>query len=57
MILSRYLQDNNLSHRIITPYDLQRNLLEQKLQEEGLEWKDKCFNVDSFQGDVLEFIC
>jgi len=36
---------------VITPYDGQRSLIERMLKEEkGLEWADRCFNVDSFQG-------
>ncbi|KAH9983329.1 AAA domain-containing protein, partial [Russula compacta] len=36
---------------IITPYDAQRSKLEKALQGEELNWHDKCFNVDSFQGN------
>jgi len=42
--------------RIITPYDAQRNLIEKELKAKGLEWEDKCFNVDSFQGLFLRDI-
>lgn len=38
------------SFRIITPYDAQRSLIEKMLKSEDLPWKDKVFNVDSFQG-------
>jgi len=47
---------------VITPYDGQRSLIEQMLKQERMEWEDRCFNVDSFQGmfkslhfDVLQF--
>ena len=48
--LAKHLQEENISFRIITPYDAQRSALEQALKEEDLNWEDKCFNVDSFQG-------
>jgi hypothetical protein len=35
---------------ILTAYDAQRNLLEERLKASGLKW-DKVFNVDSFQGN------
>jgi superfamily I DNA and/or RNA helicase len=35
---------------VITPYDGQRSLIEQMLKKENMEWADRCFNVDSFQG-------
>lgn len=50
MLLAQHFQDENISYRIITPYDAQRSALEQALKEEDLNWEDKCFNVDSFQG-------
>lgn len=40
----------NKKFRVITPYDAQRNKLEQALMSAKLPWEDKCFNVDSFQG-------
>jgi hypothetical protein len=48
--LARYLQDEAIPYRIITPYDAQRSALENALKDEDLDWHDKCFNVDSFQG-------
>ncbi len=36
--------------RIVTPYDAQRSLIEKSLKDGKLDWKDKVFNVDSFQG-------
>src|SRR5260221_5804370 len=53
VLLARYLQDLGKSYRIITPYDAQRNELQRALQDEDLNWHDKCFNVDSFQGYSL----
>lgn len=44
------LQAKNKRFRIITPYDAQRNLIEEALKANELEWENKCFNVDSFQG-------
>ena len=38
---------------IITPYDAQRNALENALKSSAVPWEDKCFNVDSFQGEYL----
>lgn len=48
--LGRRLQQEEKNYRIITPYEGQRSFIEMALQDEGLEWGDKCFNVDSFQG-------
>jgi len=53
VLLARYLQDEGKSYRIITPYDAQRSELERALEDEDLNWHDKCFNVDSFQGHFL----
>jgi len=47
------MQADNKRFRIITPYDAQRSLVEEGLKANGLEWEDKCFNVDSFQGLFL----
>lgn len=48
------LQEKNKKFRIITPYDAQRNLIEEGLKTNQLDWEDKCFNVDSFQGLFLQ---
>lgn len=49
--LARLYQSNDMSYRIITPYDSQRNRIEKELKQEGLKWDDKVFrNIDSFQG-------
>ncbi|EPQ54331.1 hypothetical protein GLOTRDRAFT_106780 [Gloeophyllum trabeum ATCC 11539] len=44
-------QARGQAFRLITPYDAQRGLLEKLLKASGLPWQDKCFNVDSFQGN------
>ena len=48
--LAKKLQEQEQNYRIITGYEGQRSHIENLMQEEGLEWGDKCFNVDSFQG-------
>ncbi|KAG6813951.1 hypothetical protein H0H92_005206 [Tricholoma furcatifolium] len=42
--------------RIITPYDAQRSKLESSLKASDIPWEDKCFNVDSFQGNEADYI-
>ena len=54
--IARRYQTLGKSYRVITPYDGQRNRLEQALKNDGLLWEDKCFNVDSFQGTPLYFV-
>ena len=49
-LIAEHLQEQGVSYRILTPYDAQRNALERALKEKELNWHDKCFNVDSFQG-------
>ncbi|KAE9405144.1 hypothetical protein BT96DRAFT_988692 [Gymnopus androsaceus JB14] len=44
------------SYRIVTPYDSQRNYIENSMKAEGLNWEDKVFNVDSFQGNEDNYI-
>ncbi|ETW83206.1 hypothetical protein HETIRDRAFT_444627 [Heterobasidion irregulare TC 32-1] len=56
MLLAQRLQDEGRNFRIITPYDAQRSLIESALKEQGLQWADKCFNVDSFQGNEEDYI-
>lgn len=51
--LARKLEEQDRNYRIITGYEGQRNYIENLMKEEGLEWGDKCFNVDSFQGIFL----
>ncbi|CCM01391.1 uncharacterized protein FIBRA_03442 [Fibroporia radiculosa] len=50
------LHKQSKAFRIITPYDAQRNLLENRLRAVGIPWENKCFNVDSFQGNEEEYI-
>lgn len=50
MKLASKLQENGKSYRIITPYEAQRGYIEDSMKQASLEWGDKCFNVDSFQG-------
>lgn len=47
------MEDLNASYRIITPYDAQRTALENDLKAAGLDWHNKCYNVDSFQGKLF----
>ncbi|KAI0264462.1 P-loop containing nucleoside triphosphate hydrolase protein [Gloeopeniophorella convolvens] len=51
MLLARHLEEEGTPYRLITPYDAQRSALEHALQDAELDWHDKCFNVDSFQGN------
>ena len=44
------LEDINASYRIISPYDAQRAAMENALKQHNLDWHNKCYNVDSFQG-------
>lgn len=48
--IATMLQSKNMSYRIITPYEGQRALVEKTMKELNLDWHDRCFNVDSFQG-------
>jgi len=51
------LQEHEKSYRIITPYSGQRQLIEDKMKETpDLHWGDKCFSVDSFQGNEDDYI-
>ncbi|EPQ54165.1 hypothetical protein GLOTRDRAFT_21752, partial [Gloeophyllum trabeum ATCC 11539] len=54
--IARHLEERKLNYRVITPYDAQRSVLETHFKEHGLTWKDKCFNVDSFQGNEDDYI-
>jgi superfamily I DNA and/or RNA helicase len=53
--IARQLENDGKRYRIITPYDAQRNKLEESMKTENLQWEDKCFNVDSFQGLLYIF--
>ena len=50
--IAEKLQTEGKDYCIITPYDAQRSFLENEMKEHDLDWKDKCFNVDSFQGEL-----
>lgn len=52
-IAQRY-QNERKKFRIVTAYDAQRNAIETALKSEHLNWEDKCFNVDSFQGEDFD---
>ncbi|KAG6856897.1 hypothetical protein H0H87_012478 [Tephrocybe sp. NHM501043] len=57
IILSQQLQMQQKAYQIITPYDGQRSTIEaEMMQTPGLDWKNKCFNVDSFQGNEEDYI-
>lgn len=49
--LARMFQGANKKYRIISPYDGQRSMLEKALKDAKLSWENRCFNVDSFQGN------
>lgn len=49
------LEDIGASYRIISPYDAQRATMETALKAHGLNWHNKCYNVDSFQGKSFSF--
>jgi len=52
---SRYLRERK-PFKIITPYDAQRNAIENALKTSGLAWENTVFNVDSFQGNEEDHI-
>ncbi|KAJ8474334.1 hypothetical protein ONZ45_g15986 [Pleurotus djamor] len=54
--LATQLQEKDWRYRVVVPYEGQRGLIEKKMKEEGLNWEDKCFNVDSFQGNEDDYI-
>ncbi|KAK0479978.1 AAA domain-containing protein [Armillaria novae-zelandiae] len=55
--LANHLQEREMDYRIITPYDGQTNkILDDMKKTDGLKWEDKCFNVDSFQGNEEDYI-
>ncbi|KAF8813317.1 P-loop containing nucleoside triphosphate hydrolase protein [Phlegmacium glaucopus] len=58
LAVAKMLNIRGKSFRIITPYDPQRTLLENHLKrpEAQLPWKDKCFNIDAFQGNEDDYI-
>ncbi|KAF7316738.1 AAA-12 domain-containing protein [Mycena chlorophos] len=55
--LATLFQERNKSYKIITPYDGQRELIEHTMKAtEGLDWEEKVYNVDSFQGNEEDII-
>jgi superfamily I DNA and/or RNA helicase len=56
VLLAKELEAKNKEYRIISPYAPQTGLILKRLKEEEMEWKDKCFNVDSFQGNEADYI-
>jgi len=54
-IAKRYLQEGK-NFKIITPYDAQRNAIENALRTAGVAWENTVFNVDSFQGNEDDHI-
>jgi regulator of nonsense transcripts 1 len=55
--IAKHLQDQGMDYKIISPYDAQRNAIESKMKgSPDLNWESKCFNVDSFQGQFLNFL-
>ncbi|THH33182.1 hypothetical protein EUX98_g960 [Antrodiella citrinella] len=54
--MAGHLQVENTNFRIITPYDAQRSLIENMLKQANLVYANKCFNVDSFQGNEDDVI-
>ena len=54
-IARRYINDRK-KFKIITPYDAQRNAIENALKAAGLAWENTVFNVDSFQGSEEDHI-
>ncbi|KAI0775212.1 P-loop containing nucleoside triphosphate hydrolase protein [Trametes elegans] len=55
--IAEKLQAEEKNYCIITPYDEQRNNLENEMKASpDLIWEDKCFNVDSFQGNEKDYV-
>ncbi|KAG2139120.1 P-loop containing nucleoside triphosphate hydrolase protein [Suillus bovinus] len=54
--LARIYNNQGKQYRILTPYDGQRSAIEGQLKSAELPWEDKCFNVDSFQGNEEDHI-
>ena len=55
LVATRYIQEGR-KFKIITPYDAQRNAIEDALKTAGLTWENTVFNVDSFQGNEEDHI-
>lgn len=56
LLLAKELEAKNKDYRIISPYASQTDLILKRLKEEDMQWQDKCFNVDSFQGNEADYI-
>ena len=54
-IARRYINEGK-KFKIITPYDAQRNAIENALKTAKLTWANTVFNVDSFQGNEEDHI-
>lgn len=54
--LARKFHKYGKPYRIITAYDAQRSQLENALKSVQLPWEDRCFNIDSFQGKVMQLL-
>ncbi|KAG8908762.1 hypothetical protein FRB99_003000 [Tulasnella sp. 403] len=55
-LILHYYMPAGLEYTIITPYDSQRKEIQKALDTAGIPAKDKCFNVDSFQGNEAPYI-
>jgi len=56
VLLAKQLEEKKKDYRIISPYASQTDLILEKLKKEDMPWEDKCFNVDSFQGNEADYI-
>ncbi|KAG8829690.1 hypothetical protein FRC17_006185, partial [Serendipita sp. 399] len=56
ILLAKQLEARGKDYRMISPYATQTELLLTRLKEEQMNWEDKCFNVDSFQGNEADYI-
>ncbi|KAG8844026.1 hypothetical protein FRC20_003655 [Serendipita sp. 405] len=56
ILLAKQLEIRQKDYRLISPYATQTELLLKRLKEENMDWEDKCFNVDSFQGNEADYI-
>ncbi|KAF9007590.1 P-loop containing nucleoside triphosphate hydrolase protein [Cyathus striatus] len=55
--IAQHLQNSGKKYKIITPYEGQTTAIQNEMKEtEDLDWGDKCFNVDSFQGNEEDYI-
>ncbi|KAI6140644.1 AAA domain-containing protein [Pisolithus tinctorius] len=54
--LAQIFQNQGKRFKIITPYKDQKTLIENELKSADVQWEDKCFTVDSFQGNEEDYI-